>query len=95
MQVRRNNAMFDRENDLHQTERARRRHGVPKVGFYRSHRTGPIDPIHLCQTGVFDGITHRRSGAMGLDQPDRVGFHTGDGQRRAACGRLRFRGGVD
>src|SRR5262249_14811830 len=76
-------AVPDGEHRLDQPGDAGGRVQVPQVRLDRAERTGAgWDAVErLVQRGDLDRVTHRRTGAVRLDVPDRAGVDPGHGQR--------------
>ena len=71
---------------------------MSEIGFHRCERTRAVSAVYLGQTGIFDGVTHRRAGTVRLHHPYGVGVHVRRSQCRTICRDLRGarrRGDVD
>lgn len=74
--------MLQREDRLHHPERSGGRLRMAEVGLHRRQRAGPLDAVNVGQAGIFDRVTHRGAGPVGLDHGNRSGVDTRGGQRR-------------
>ncbi|AFE14905.1 hypothetical protein MRGA423_24140 [Mycobacterium tuberculosis RGTB423] len=71
---------------------------MSEVGLHRCECARAVDPIHLGDTCIFNGVTDRGAGAVRFDHADRRGVHATGSQRRSIsrnlCG-LRRRRDID
>lgn len=55
---------------------------MAEVGLHRRQRAGNLDAVNVGQAGIFDRVTHRGAGPVGLDHGNRSGVDTRGGQSR-------------